>query len=38
MGRRKMCNISKTADHRVKRTKNWDSESYTACMEIIFDA
>ncbi len=33
-----MCNISKTADHRAKRTKIWDSGYYSAHMEDTFDA
>ena len=31
-GKPKMWNISKTADHRVKRTKIWDSGYYNAHM------
>ncbi len=37
-GKPKMWNISKTADRRVKRTKIWDLESYSAYMEGTFDA
>ncbi len=32
MGKPNMWNITKMDDHRVKRTKIWDSESYSAHM------
>ncbi len=38
MGKLKMWNISKTANSRAKRTKIWDSGSYSAFMQGTFDA
>ncbi len=38
MGKPKMWNISKTANHRAKRMKIWDSGSYSAYVEGTFIA
>ncbi len=38
MGKPKMWNISKTADHRAKRTEIWDSGYYNAYIWGTFDA
>ncbi len=38
MGKPKMLNISKTANHRAKRMKMWDSVYYSAHMQGTFNA
>ncbi len=38
MGKTKMWIISKVADRRAKRRKNWDSGYHSTYMEVTFDA